>query len=68
MKHRDMENMNRYARIRSLAEAASHLHGGSLPGCDRRKAEIVYDLLDTIELLAMMGSFEADPPPEPPAS
>ncbi|HRQ57641.1 MAG TPA: hypothetical protein PLN31_09490 [Azoarcus taiwanensis] len=62
----DFESASRYARIRSLAEAASCLHGDSLPACKRRRAEIVYDLLDTIELLAMMGSFEAGSPPDPP--
>lgn len=64
MRHLDLAALNAFSRIRSLAEAASALQDGCVPASAERRHEIVYDLLDTIELLALIGAAQAENPPE----
>ena len=37
---------------------------GCAPASETRRREIVYDLLGTIELLALIGAAQAENPPE----
>lgn len=64
MRHLDLAALNAFSRIRSLAEAATVLQDGCAPASETRRREIVYDLLDTIELLALIGAAQAENPPE----
>lgn len=64
----DTADLNTFGCIRSLAEAASVLQSGSALASAARTEEIVYDLLATIELLALIGAAQAERPPEPAAA
>mgnify|MGYP001770122471 CR=1 FL=1 len=64
MRHLDRAALNVIGRIRSLAEAATVLQDGSALASEARRREIVYDLLGTIELLALIAAAQAENPPE----